>query len=102
MNIHLQPQQEDRLAEAAGQRGTTKEELARQIICRYLEEDKASVDVEPAVDDRGGLGTELAALFPNHGLDFAIPELRFTIMNPFESSEAAGLHGGQPRAAVPT
>ncbi len=84
MNIHLQPRQETRLAEIADHRGMTKGELAREIICRYLDEHKASA--EPDVDNRGGLGTEISALFSKHSLDVPIPELRgFTIQNPFKS-----------------
>ncbi len=88
MRVVLQPKQRQHLTKIAAQRGMTTEELARQIICRYLEGDKASL-VKRAVPDRGGLGTEIASLFPKHGLDFSIPELRFTIQNPFESPKRA-------------
>jgi len=91
MNIRLQPRHETRLAGIADH-GMTKGELARQIICRYLDEDKASV--ETAVDDRSGLGTELTALFPKHGLDFAIE-------SPFERpAKAAGLRPADSRGRL--
>lgn len=86
LRVRLQPGREAQLAEIAAKRGVTKEELARDIICRYLEKDRLSA-VEPAKDHRGGFGSEIAALFSKHGLDSPIPELRgFTIQIPFESS----------------
>src|ERR1700680_53275 len=89
MRVVLQPKQRQHLTKIAAQCGMTGQELARQIICCYLLEDKAAVNVEPAGDERRGLGTEIATLFSKHGLDFAIPELRFTIQNPFESPKRA-------------
>jgi hypothetical protein len=72
MRVTLRPKQHVRLSEMAGKRGMKREELARQVICRYLEENKATADDEVARDDRVGLGTELAALFPKHGPDFVL------------------------------
>ncbi len=92
MNIRLQPQQETLLVEIADRRGMTKEELAGQIIRRYLDEDKVSL--EPAVDDRGGLGTELAAVFPKHGRNFAIESAFESLPN------AAGLRPADSRGRL--
>jgi hypothetical protein len=102
MEVHLQRKEKERLARIAARRGMRGQELASQIICRYLQEDKASVNVEPAADDRGRLGTELAALFPKHGPDFVIPELRgYTIESPFEPSpKAAGLRPADSRGRL--
>lgn len=71
MLVPLRPKQRERLTEIASQRGLTNKALVQQIISRYLEENKASF-AEPAADDRGGLGTEIAALFCKHGLDVAL------------------------------
>jgi hypothetical protein len=92
MNIRLQPQQKTRLAEIADQRRMTKGELARQIISRYLDEHKASDD--PAVNDRGGLGTEIALLFSKHGLDVVLE-------SPFDPpTKAAGLRPADSRGRL--
>jgi hypothetical protein len=101
MRVVLLPQQRRRLTEIAAQRRMTREELASQIICAYLQEDKTSANVLPVEDKRGGLGTELAALFPKHGLDFTIPELRFAMQDPFEKpKKAAGLRPADSRGRL--
>ena len=70
MEVCLQPEKEAQLAQIAAQRGVTTEELAREIVCGYLEGDKASA--KPARDMRRGLGTEISAIFSKHGLDVAL------------------------------
>jgi hypothetical protein len=70
MEVRLQPEKEAQLARIAAHRGATTEELALEIVCRYLEEDRASA--EPAPDMRRGLGTEISAIFSKHGLDVAL------------------------------
>ena len=91
MDVRLNPAKEARLTKIAAQRGLTGEELARQIISRYLEEDKTFIDVEPAANERGGLGTEIAALFSKHGLDFVLE-------SPFDPSpKTAGLRPADSR-----
>jgi hypothetical protein len=102
MEVRLQPEKEAQLVRIADERGMTREELARQIIGRFLEENDISPSADP-VDHRGGLGTELSALFSKHGLDAPIPELRgFTIQNPFETSRktAAGLRPADSRGRL--
>jgi hypothetical protein len=94
MNIRLQPGQRARLVEIAAHRGVTTEKLVREIVCRYFEEDKATVKLESGQNHHGGLGTEIAALFPKHGPDFVIE-------SPFEpSSKAAGLHPADSRGRL--
>jgi hypothetical protein len=83
MEVCLQPEKEAQLAQIAAQRGVTTEELAREIVCGYLEGDKASA--KPARDMRRGLGTEISAIFSKHGLDVALE-------SPFDPpKKAAGL-----------
>ena len=93
MNIRLQPEEEAQLAKIAVQRGLTREELAEQIICHYLEEAKGSI-ADTKADDRGGLGTELAALFSKHGLDVALE-------SPFDPQPVAGLRPADSRGRLP-
>ena len=73
----------------------------REIIGRYLEEHPSSM-LEPRSGERGGLGTEIAAIFSKHGLDSPIPELRFTVQNPFEAEvEESGRHRADSRGGCP-
>jgi hypothetical protein len=86
MNIRLQPAERARLVELAARCGVSAEDLVREIIGRYLEEHPTSM-LEPPSGERGGLGTEIAAIFSKHGLDSPIPELRFAVQNPFEADD---------------
>jgi hypothetical protein len=99
MDVRLQPEKEARLAQIAAQRELTTEELARDIICRYLEEAKSSA--EPTPGARGGLGTEIAALFRGHGLEHPIPQLKITIESPFDPpKKTAGLRPADSRGRL--
>jgi len=65
----------------------------RQILGCYPEENKAPL-VQSAADDRGGLGTELSALFPKGGPDFVIE-------SPFDlPQKAAGLRPADSRGRL--
>jgi hypothetical protein len=99
MEVRLQPEKEAQLTRIAAQRGVTTEELAREIICRYLGEDKSSA---PAPVARGGLGTEIAALFRGHGLEHPIPQLKITIESPFAPSpkKSSGLRPADSRGRL--
>ena len=48
MEVRLQPEKEQRLAQIAAQRGLKSDELAQQVLDRYLEDDAA-----PAQATRG-------------------------------------------------
>jgi hypothetical protein len=76
MNIRLQPGQTSRLVEIAAHRGVTAEKLVREIILRYFEEDEGPDKIESSPNHRGGLGTEIAALFPKHGPRFRNKRVR--------------------------
>jgi hypothetical protein len=67
MNIRLLPNQKARLVEIAAQRGMTEQMLVQQIIRSFLADNPSPAKI--AAENRGGLGTELAALFAGHGLD---------------------------------
>lgn len=61
--------------------------VTRGAAIHALECAKSLVLAAAAIEDdlpEGGLGTEIAALFPKNGPDFVAPELRFTMQNPFE------------------
>ena len=56
MEVHLQPEKEAQLAQIAAQRGLKTEELAEQVLSRYLEDDKRfieAVNIGIAAADRG-------------------------------------------------
>ena len=56
MEVRLQPEKEARLAQIAAQRGLKTDELAEQVLSRYLEDDKRfieAVDIGIAAADRG-------------------------------------------------
>jgi len=77
------------LVQIAAQRGLNADELAQQVLSRYLEGDAhfiEAVNLGLAAAERGdfveheevgsGLGTEISTLFAKIGIDFDIPELR--------------------------
>jgi predicted transcriptional regulator len=56
MEVRLQPEKEQRLAQIAAQRGLKTDELAQQVLDRYLEDDTRfieAVNVGLASADRG-------------------------------------------------
>jgi len=56
MDVPLQPEKEQQLAQIASQRGLKADELAEQVINRYLEDDKhfvEAVNLGLAAADRG-------------------------------------------------
>jgi predicted transcriptional regulator len=56
MEIRLQPEKEAQLAQIAAQRGLKTDELAQQVLSRYLEDDTRfieAVNVGLAAADRG-------------------------------------------------
>jgi predicted transcriptional regulator len=56
MELHLQPEKEAQLAEIAAQKGLDPDELARQVLSRYLEDDThfiEAVNIGLAAADRG-------------------------------------------------
>jgi predicted transcriptional regulator len=56
MEVHLQPEKEAQLAQIAAQRGLKTDELAEQVLSRYLEDDKRfieAVNIGIAAADRG-------------------------------------------------
>jgi predicted transcriptional regulator len=56
MEVRLQPEKEAQLAQIAAQRGLKTDELARQVLSRYLEDDIRfieAVNVGLAAADRG-------------------------------------------------
>ena len=44
MEVRLQPEKEARLAQIAAQRGLKTDELAEQVLSRYLEDDKRFIE----------------------------------------------------------
>ena len=44
MEIHFTPEQEARLAQAAAQQGRNPDELVRQVVARYFDEENRFVD----------------------------------------------------------
>jgi predicted transcriptional regulator len=44
MEVRLQPEKEAQLAEIAAQRGLKTDELAQQVLSRYLEDDTRFID----------------------------------------------------------
>jgi hypothetical protein len=92
MNIRLLPNQEARLIDIAAQRGMTEQMLVQQIIRSFLAEHPSPA--KSAADNRGGLGTELAALFAGHGLDAPLE-------SPFDPpKKAAGLRPADSRGRL--
>jgi predicted transcriptional regulator len=58
MEVRLQPEKEAQLAEIAAQRGLKIDELAQQVLSRYLEDDTRFIDAVNlgiAAADRGDL-----------------------------------------------
>ena len=56
MEVRLQPEKEAQLAQIAAQRGLAADELAQQVLSRYLEDDRhfvQAVNVGLAAADRG-------------------------------------------------
>jgi predicted transcriptional regulator len=56
MELRLQPEKEAQLAEIAAQKGLDPDELARQVLSRYLEDDThfiEAVNIGLAAADRG-------------------------------------------------
>ncbi|HLM79323.1 MAG TPA: hypothetical protein VK302_01720 [Terriglobales bacterium] len=56
MEVPLQPEKEAQLAQIAAQRGLKTDELAQQVISRYLEDDRRfieAVNLGLAAADRG-------------------------------------------------
>ena len=56
MEVPLQPEKEARLAQIAAQKGLNADELAQQVISRYLEDDKhfiEAVNIGLAAAERG-------------------------------------------------
>ncbi len=56
MEVRLQPEKEGQLAQIAAQRGLNPDELAQQVLGRYLEDDRhfvEAVNVGLAAADRG-------------------------------------------------
>jgi predicted transcriptional regulator len=56
MEVRLQPEKEAQLAQIAAQRGMKTDELAQQVLSRYLEDDShfiEAVSVGLAAADRG-------------------------------------------------
>jgi len=56
MDVPLQPEKEQQLAQIAAQRGLKTDELAEQVLSRYLEDDKhfvEAVNLGLAAADRG-------------------------------------------------
>ena len=56
MEVRLQPEKEARLAQIAAQRGLKTDELARQVLSPYLEDDTRfieAVNIGPAAAKRG-------------------------------------------------
>ncbi len=56
MEVRLQPEKEAQLAQIAAQRGLKTDELAEQVLSRYLEDDKRfieAVNIGIAAADRG-------------------------------------------------
>jgi predicted transcriptional regulator len=44
MEVHFTPEQEARLAESAAQQGRNPDELVRQVLARYFDEESRFVD----------------------------------------------------------
>jgi predicted transcriptional regulator len=44
MEVHFTPEQEAKLAESAAQRGSDPDELVRQVLARYFDEEGRFVD----------------------------------------------------------
>jgi predicted transcriptional regulator len=56
MEVRLQPEKEAQLAQIAAQRGLKTDELAEQVLSRYLEDDRRfieAVNIGIAAADRG-------------------------------------------------
>jgi predicted transcriptional regulator len=56
MEVHLQPEKEAQLAQIAAQRGLHPDELAQQVLSRYLEDDShfiEAVNLGLAAAERG-------------------------------------------------
>ncbi len=56
MGVRLQPEKEAQLAQIAAQRGLDPDELAQQVLTRYLEDDRhfvEAVNLGLAAADRG-------------------------------------------------
>ena len=56
MEVHLQPEKEAQLAQIAAQRGLNPDELAGQVLTRYLEDDERfieAVNIGLAAAERG-------------------------------------------------
>jgi predicted transcriptional regulator len=56
MEVHLNPEKESRLSQIATQRGLNADELAQQVLDRYLDDDQRfieAVNVGVAAADRG-------------------------------------------------
>jgi predicted transcriptional regulator len=56
MEVRLQPEKEAQLAQIAAQRGLDPDELAQQVLSRYLEDDRRfveAVNIGLAAADRG-------------------------------------------------
>ncbi|PYX07453.1 MAG: CopG family transcriptional regulator [Acidobacteria bacterium] len=56
MEVRLQPEKEAQLAQIAAERGLTKDQLAQQVLDRYLEDDThfvEAVNLGLAAADRG-------------------------------------------------
>jgi len=56
MEVRLQPEKEAQLAQIAAQRGLNPDELAEQVLSRYLEDDKhfvEAVNIGLAAAERG-------------------------------------------------
>ena len=56
MEVRLQPEKEAQLAQIAAQRGLKTDELAQQVLSRYLEDDRRfieAVNLGLAAADRG-------------------------------------------------
>jgi predicted transcriptional regulator len=56
MEVRLQPEKEAQLAQIAAQRGLDPDQLAQQVLSRYLEDDRhfvQAVNVGLAAADRG-------------------------------------------------
>jgi len=71
---HIEAEVKLRLQRRAARHGRSMEEEARDILRDALKEESPST----------GLGTEIAALFKNIGLEDEIPELRGYTVTPVE------------------
>ena len=70
---NLEPSVKSRLQRRARRHGRSMEAEAREILRNAVLKDQAA---------RGGLGSEIAALFEDVGLDADIPELRGGNLSP--------------------